>query len=177
MIRLGIVGLLLGLLAGCDGVDSSTGSSTPSTVTTKDTTILSGDSTQCIVTTTMRGSSMVAQTSDTVPVTAFVWFQNRYASAVFVEVWAGDSLEWRNGHVLGYGLHQLPDTKASSDSLKVGGTRRLCARKQKELLALVGLPSTAGSGSAVFLALMHYRDVSAGDTLWLDSEGLLQRKR
>ena len=176
MIRLGIVGLLLGLLVGCDGVESSTGSSTPPTVVVKDTTILTGDSTQRIVTTTTRGSYLVAMTADTVPVTRFVWFQNRYASGVIVEAWAGDSLEWRNGHVLGYNLHQLPDAKASADSLKVGAVRRLGARKQEELLVLVGLPSGSGAG-ADFLTLMHYRGVAPGDTLWLDAEGLLQRKR
>ena len=159
---------------GCDGFSTSLPGTTPETRVVRDTTFMDGDTVQRIVMSTYEGDALRRRDTATSPVTEFVWIRNGYGSDAILDVWAGDSLEWRNGHILGFQIHQLPDSRTSISPLAVGKTRRIGPRYQKELLVLAGIPS--GSG-ADFLTLRRFRDVSAGDTIYLDSRGLLQIRR
>ncbi|MEN9354729.1 MAG: hypothetical protein RL318_2054 [Fibrobacterota bacterium] len=173
----------LGLIA-CDGVSGKVTSSdekkttTPTTPTTPvvekervvlDTTVLSGDTTQRIVTTRWKGTTLVSRDTLVVPV-EFLWLVNRYGEPVLMEAWAGDSLEWREGRILGWNLKPIPDASASSVPMADGARRRLGRDRHSELVVVAGVPSEAG---AVFLATMRYRNVTAGDTLVLNEQGLL----
>lgn len=180
--------VLLGLLglSACDGVSDNVTVSTgdkktptpttpvtpvvPKETTTRDTTLLPGDTTQRVVTSRWLGDSLVSRDTQTVAVTEFIWLVNRYGEPVLMEAWTGDSLAWRNGYVLGNNLNALPDAKASVEPLADGARRRLGARPRGEIMVVAGVPN--GSG-AVFLAAMRYRKVVAGDTLLLDEQGLL----
>lgn len=173
----------LGLLA-CDGASSPVTvkkSDKPTqpvavdtaTRVTKDSTLLPGDTTQWLVTSTWKGAALVKRDTSVVPVTQFVWLVNRYGEPVILEAWAGDSLEWRNGYVLGKNLQALPDAQASSVALGDGLRRRLSARRRSELLVVAGVEGAQG---VQLLASRRYLGVAVGDTLYLDRQGALQRR-
>lgn len=188
-----LLGILLGCsllsLAACDGVSDTvqvkvtdkpkvTDPVVPTVDTTlrttTDTTLLPGDTTQRVVASHWKGSVFVSRDTTVVPVTRFVWLVNRYGESVVMEAWAGDSLEWRNGYVLGRNLVALPDAMARTVALPDGSRRRLSARARGEILVVAGLPGAQG---AQFLASRRYLAVAVGDTLYLDRQGALQRER
>ncbi len=163
-------------LAACNGVSNplDDNSTPPAPTTTKDTLLLAGDTTQRVTTSHWNGSTLESQEVSVIPVTEFVWLINHYGEPVVMEAWAGDSLEWRNGNVLGYHLQALPNPNARATPLANGARRRLSARRQTEILVVAGIPSGA---SAEFLSVRHYFGVVAGDSLVLDNQGLLQISR
>jgi hypothetical protein len=173
----------LGLIA-CDGASSpvtvkkSDKPAQPAAVdtatrVTKDSTLLPGDTTQWMVASTWKGPTLVKRDTSVVPVTQFVWLVNRYGEPVIMEAWTGDSLEWRNGYVLGRNLLALPDANSRSVALADGQRRRLSARRRSELLVVVGVEGAQG---VQLLASRRYLGVAVGDTLYLDRQGALQRR-
>lgn len=159
-------------LASCDNISSSQGGTTKST--TADTQILPGDTTQRIITSHLENGNVVSRDTSVVPITQFLWFVNHYQDTVVLEVWTGTDLEWRNGTVLGHGLTALPDQNARSTPLAPNARRRLSPRQQTELLAIVGLPDKTTASAPNLLSSRHFLDVSPGDTIALDTQGLLQ---
>lgn len=181
------LGAALLAVAACNGVSDAVGDTvapkTPATPVvapdttsriTADTTLLLGDTTQKVVTTHWKGSAVISRDTTVIPVTRFVWLVNRYGESVVVEAWAGDSLEWRNGYVLGKNLAALPDESARTVLLADGERRRLSARSRSELLVVAGVPGAQG---AQLLAARRYLAVTVADTLYLDRQGVLQRIR
>lgn len=140
---------------------------------TKDSTLLPGDTTQLVVASTWKGTALVRRDTAVAPVTQFVWLVNRYGEPVIMEAWTGDSLEWRNGYVLGRNLQALPDANSRSAALADGQRRRLSARRRNELLVVVGVEGAQG---VQLLASRRYLGVAVGDTLYLDRQGALQRR-
>lgn len=187
-----LLGAALLAVAACNGVSDTVGDAvtdkpkTPDPVVpvvpvkdttarvTGDTVMLAGDTTRRVVTAHWRGDSLLRRDTAVVPVTSFVWLVNRYGESVVMEAWTGDSLEWRNGYVLGKNLVALPDANARTVSLRDGERRRLSARPRSELLVVAGVPGTQG---AQFLAARRYLAVTVADTLYVDRQGVLQRTR
>jgi len=182
-----LTGAALLAFAACNGVSDAVGDTvapktpaTPAVVpdttskTTADTLLLAGDTTQRVVSTHWKGSTVINRDTAVVPVTRFVWLVNRYGESVVMEAWTGDSLEWRNGYVLGKNLAALPDANARTLPLADGERRRLSARTRGELLVVAGVPGTQG---IQLLAARRYLAVTVADTLYLDRQGVLQRTR
>lgn len=158
-------------LASCDGISASK-ETTKSTV--YDTLIFPDDTTQQIVTSHLEDGNVVSRdTSRVQPITQFVWFANHYQDTVILEAWTGSDLEWRNGTVLGHGLTALPDPNARSTPLAPNARRRLSPRMQPELLLIAGLPDTASTVPNL-LNSRRFVDIHPGDTIVLDTQGLLQ---
>ena len=160
-------------LTSCNNVNSSQ-ETTKST--TYDTLIRSDDdTTQQIITSHLEDGNVVSRdTSAPLPITQFLWFVNHYQDTVVLEVWTGTDLEWRNGTVLGHGLTALPDQNARSTPLAPNARRRISPRQQTELLAIVGLPDKTTASAPNLLSSRRFLDVSPGDTIVLDTQGLLQ---
>ena len=157
-------------LTSCNNVNSSQ-ETTKST--TYDTLIRSDDdTTQQIITSHLEDGNVVSRdTSAPLPITQFLWFVNHYQDTVVLEVWTGTDLEWRNGNVLGHGLAALPGQDAR---IAPNARRHISPRKQTELLAIVGLPDKTTASAPNLLSSRRFLDVSPGDTIVLDTQGLLQ---
>jgi len=161
-------------LASCEDIASSQGGGTTKS-TTYDTQILPGDTTQRTITSHLEDGNVVSRdTSKPIPITQFLWFVNHYQDTVVLEVWTGTDLEWRNGTVLGHGLTALPDQNARSTPLAPNARRRISPRQQAELLAIVGLPDKSTASAPNLLNSRCFLNVATGDTIVLDTQGLLQ---
>lgn len=161
-------------LASCNDIASSQGGGTTKS-TSYDTQILPGDTMQRVITSHLENGTVVSRdTSISVPITQFLWFVNHYQDTVVLEVWTGTDLEWRNGTVLGHGLTALPDQNASSTPLAPNARRRISPRQQIELLAIVGLPDKTTASAPNLLNSRRFLNVTPGDTIVLDTQGLLQ---
>lgn len=107
---------------------------------------------------------------------------NRYGTEVSLELWAGRSLQYSNGNILG----ESPRLVASSPSLladsahsrwcPVGDGRPTLYYDENDLLLVVGVPIDPG-GPSYLLAHGHFPEVKSNSILVVDEVGRLRTLR